>query len=341
MRIANISLLFTIELDPPYYHGFMPLHPQCKAVLDAMAAQGGKPIEECTPKEVRASRAQNAEAMAALAGPEQPVTRVEDRTVPGPGGPIPVRVYWPTVGRTLPVLVYLHGGGWVFGNIGSVDRTCRALTNAVGCVVVNVDYRLAPEHKFPAAAEDAYAVISYVAAHPQEFSADLKRIAIAGDSAGGNLATVACLMARDRGGPKIIFQLMVYPVIDYDCNRPSITENDGYLLTRAVMKYFWNHYASSPEEARQPYASPINAENLGGLPPAMVITAECDPLRDQGEAYARRLQEAGVPVTVKRYAGAIHVFFQMGAVIDSGREAVSDAAAALRQAFAATAGAQA
>jgi len=306
-----------------------------------MAAQGGKPMQECTPEEVRASRAQNAEAMAALAGPEQAVARVEDRTISGPGGPIPVRVYWPATDRTLPVLVYLHGGGWVFGNIGSVDRTCRVLANSAECVVVNVDYRLAPEHKFPAAAEDAYAVISYVAARPQEFSADPERIAIAGDSAGGNLAAVACLMARDRGGPKIAFQLMVYPVTDYDCNRASMTENDGYLLTRTNIQYFWNHYVSSPGEARQPYASPINAKNLRGLPPGMVITAECDPLRDQGEAYARRLQEAGVPVTVKQYAGAIHVFFQMGAVIDSGREAVSDAAAALRHAFAATAGAQA
>src|SRR5690242_9792494 len=134
---SGISPRFCI--NRAYYHGCMPLHPQCKAVLDAMAAQGGKPIEECTPEEVRASRAQNAEAMAALAGPEQPVARVEDRTVPGPGGAIPVRVYWPATGRTLPVLVYLHGGGWVFGNIGSVDRTCRALANAVGCVVVNVD----------------------------------------------------------------------------------------------------------------------------------------------------------------------------------------------------------
>jgi acetyl esterase len=306
-----------------------------------MAAQGGKPVEECTPSEIRASRAQNAEAMAALAGPEQPVARVEDRTIPGPGGPIPVRVYWPVTGRTLPVLVYLHGGGWVFGNIGSVDRNCRVLANSAECVVVNVDYRLAPEHRYPAAAEDAYAVTSYVAAHTQEFSADAERIAIAGDSAGGNLATVACLMARDRGGPKIVFQLMVYPVTDYDCNRPSTTENDGYFLSRATMQYCWNHYAPSPDEARQPYASPINAKSLAGLPPAMVITAECDPLRDQGEAYARRLQEAGVPVTMKRYAGAIHVFFQMGAVIDSGREAVTDAAAALRHAFAAAAGATA
>ncbi len=306
-----------------------------------MAAQGGKPIEESTPAEIRASRAQNAEAMAALAGPEQPVARVEDRTIPGPGGAIPVRVYWPAVGKQLPVLVYLHGGGWVFGNIGSVDRTCRALANAVQCVVVNVEYRLAPEHQYPAAAEDAYAVAAHVAANPAEFNADASRIAIGGDSAGGNLATVACLMARHRGGPRLAFQLLVYPVVDYDDNRPSVEENEGYILTRSTMQWFWNHYVSSAEQAREPYASPINAKSLAGLPPAMVITAECDPLRDQGEAYAKRLQEAGVPVTLKRYEGAIHVFFQMGAAIDSGRQAVADAVAALRHAFAATAGAQA
>ena len=319
----------------------MPLHPQCKVVLDAIAAQGGKPIEESTPAEIRASRAKNAEAMAALAGPEQPVARVEDRTVPGPGGPIPVRVYWPVADRRLPILVYLHGGGWVFGNIGTVDRTCRALANTVECVVVNVGYRLAPEHKYPAAAEDAYAVIAHIAAHPQEFNVDAGRIAVAGDSAGGNLATVACLMARDRGGPRLVYQLMIYPVTDYDDDRPSSRENDGYLLNHAVMRYFWDHYVTTPEEGRQPYASPLNAKSLAGLPPAMVITAECDPLRDQGEAYARRLQESGVPVTLKRYDGAIHVFFQMSAVIDSGREAVGDAASALRQAFAASAGAEA
>ncbi|HLK48372.1 MAG TPA: alpha/beta hydrolase [Bryobacteraceae bacterium] len=319
----------------------MPLHPQCKAVLDAMAAQGGKPIEESTPAEVRASRAKMADAMAALAGPEQPVARVEDRTIRGPGGPIPVRVYSPVVGRRLPALVYLHGGGWVFGNIGSVDRNCRALANSVECVVLNVEYRLAPEHKFPAAAEDAYAVLAHLAAHPQELDIDPSRIAIGGDSAGGNLAAVACLMARDRGGPRPVFQLLVYPVTDYDCERPSTSENDGYLLNRAVMRYFWHHYVASPEEARRPYASPINAKELAGLPSALVITAECDPLRDQGEAYARRLEAAGVPVTLKRYDGAIHVFFVMGAVIDAGREALADAAAALRRAFAASAGAEA
>jgi acetyl esterase len=313
----------------------MPLHPQAKAIVDQIAAQGGRPLEQMTPAEARAERAQAADAFAAMAGPLQEVARVENRTIPGPAQPVPIRVYWPrTGGAPLPVLVYLHGGGWAFGNLDACDRNCRALANSAGCVVVNVDYRLAPENKFPAAADDAYAAVHYVATHPGEFNADPARIAVGGDSSGGNLAAVACLMARERGGPPIAFQLLVYPVVDYDDDRPSMAEfAEGYLLTRAAMPYFWGHYVSSPEEGRHPHASPINAASLHGLPPAMVITAECDPIRDQGEAYAHRLRDAGVPVTLRRYDGAIHVFFNMSAVIDSGKQALSDAAAALREAF--------
>jgi len=306
-----------------------------------MAAQGGKPLEESTPAEVRASRAKTADAMAELAGPEEPVARVEDRTIPGPGGPIPVRVYWPAAGKKLPALIYMHGGGWVFGTIGSVDRNCRVFANGANCVVINVDYRLAPEHKFPAAAEDSYAVLAYAAAHADEFGIDPERLAVGGDSAGGNLAAVACLMARDRSGPKPVFQLLVYPVTDHDDDSPSMTENDGIFLSRAAIRYFWKHYTASAEEARQAYASPLKAKTLEGLPPAFVITAECDPLRDQGQAYARRLEAAGVPTASKCYAGAIHVFFQMGAVIDSGKEAVADAVEALRKALASSSGATA
>jgi acetyl esterase len=318
----------------------MPLHAQSKAFLDLMAAAGGKPMHEMPPVELRANRAENAAVFLALAGPAQAVARVENRSIPGPAQPIPIRVYWPATGRKLPALVYFHGGGWVIGNLDQVDAQCRALANGAQCVVVNVDYRLAPEHKFPAAVEDAYAAVRYVAEHADEFNVDPNRIAVGGDSAGGNLATVSCLMARDGSGPKITFQLLVYPVTDYDDDRPSTHEfADGHLLTRAAMDYFWGHYVSSPEEGRSPHASPLNAKSLAGLPPAMVITAECDPIRDQGETYARRLQEAGVPVTMKRYAGAIHVFFNLGGVIDSGKEAVADAAAALRKAFSAGAGA--
>ena len=312
----------------------MALDPQCKSVLDQMAAAGGPPMEQMTPQELRADRAAKADAMAALGGPLQEVARVEDRTIPGPAQVIPIRVYWPEAGKNLPALVYYHGGGWVIGNIDGSDRTCRALANASGCVIVSVDYRLAPEHKFPAAVEDADAALRYVADHAREFDIDPYRIAAGGDSAGGNLAAVACLMARDRGGPNIAFQLLVYPVVDYDDNRPSLQQfAQGYFLTRPMVDYFWGHYLDTPADGRNPHASPIKAESLAGLPPAMVITAECDPIRDQGEAYAERLREAGVPVSTKRYEGAIHVFFNLAGVVDLGKQAIQDAGAALRAAL--------
>lgn len=307
-----------------------------------MAAAGGPPMEQLTPQELRADRAAQADAMAALAGPLQEVARVENRTIPGPAQPIPIRVYWPEIAKNLPVLVYFHGGGWVIGNLDSVDRTLRALTNASGCVVISVDYRLAPEHRFPAAVEDADAALRYVAEHAREFDIDSNRIAVGGDSAGGNLATVACILARDRRGPQAVFQLLVYPLVDYDDNRPSLHEfAQGYFLTRPMIDYFWAHYLAQPADGQHPHASPIKAESLAGLPPAMLITAECDPIRDQGEAYAQRLQEAGVPVSLKRYEGAIHVFFNLAGVVDLGKQAIEDAGTALRTALQAATGAAA
>jgi acetyl esterase len=318
----------------------MALHPQCKFFLDQMAAGGGPPMEQLTPQEIRADRLANADVFAALAGPIQEVARVEDRTIPGPTQPIPIRVYWPEAAKNLPALVYYHGGGWVFGSLDSIDRSSRALANASGCVLISVDYRLAPEHKFPAAVEDADAAVRYIAEHAAEFDIDPNRIAVGGDSAGGNLAAVACLIARDRGGPKIAFQLLVYPVTDYDDDRPSSREfTQGYLLTSPMMGYFWGHYLAQPADGRNPNASPIQAESLAGLPPARVITAECDPIRDQGEAYAQRLRESGVPVSVKRYEGAIHAFFNLGGVVDSGKQAMEDAGAALKTALRAGTGA--
>jgi acetyl esterase len=299
-------------------------------------------MEQMTPQELRADRAAQADTMAALAGPLEELARVENRTIPGPAQPIPVRVYWPSAGKNLPALVYYHGGGWVFGTLDSVDRTLRSLANASGCVVISVDYRLAPEHQFPAAVEDADAALRYVAEHSDEFGIDRNRIAVGGDSAGGNLATVVCLMARDRGGLKVAFQLMVYPVTDYNDDRPSSREfAEGYLLTKALMDYFWRHYLPSPEDGQHPHASPLKAKSLAGLPPAIVITAECDPIRDQGEAYAQRLKESGVPVELKRYDGAIHAFFNLAGVVDSGRQAIEDAGAALKQALKTGAGAAA
>ena len=307
----------------------MPLHPQCKTLLDGLAAMGGPPLHELTPLEAR-GRVLPPD----LGGPERPLHRVEDRTVPGPSGPIPVRVYTPAPGSAWPVLVYFHGGGYLLGNLDMSDRQCREIAHLAGCVVVSVDYRLAPEHKFPAAVDDAHAATSYVAGHAHEFGIDSGAVAVGGDSAGGNLAAVTALKAQERGTPQLIFQLLVYPQVDFGDDSPSMREfGDGHFLTRDAIKYFADHYLADPRDGRQPHASPLLAESLEGLPPAFVVTAECDPLRDQGEAYAARLERAGVRTQLKRYDGMIHPFFSLCGVIDSGRTVVTDAAAALREAF--------
>jgi acetyl esterase len=308
----------------------MALHPQAKALLDFLASAGAPPIEQLPLSEARAVRSEMIES----GGPEEPVAEVQNRTVPGPGGPIPVRLYRPVKKDTLPALVYFHGGGFVICNLDTHDRQCRALANASGCAVISVDYRLAPEHKYPAAVEDAYAATKYVAEHAAEFGVDPNRIAVGGDSAGGNLATVVSLLSRDRGGPRLKFQLLVYPMVDFYDQSPSMQHySKDYFLTREGMDWFTESYLPNREAGLEPSASPTNATDLRGLPPAMVLTAECDPLRDQGEAYARKLQGAGVAVELKRYEGMFHPFFQFGAVLDTARVAMKDAASAVREAL--------
>jgi acetyl esterase len=320
----------------------MALHPQCRTFLDLITAGGGPPLEQMTPQEIRTQRAAHAAEMAKLAVPFEEVARMEDRTIPGPAQGIPIRIYWPKLEKNLPALVYYHGGGWVVGSLDGVDRTCRALANASGCVLVSVDYRLAPEHKFPAATEDADAALRYVADRASELGLDPKRIAVGGDSSGGNLAAVVAQISRDRGDPQVAFQLLIYPVTDFDDDRPSLHEfAQGYLLTKPGMAYFWAHYLLRPEDGRHPHASPMKAESLAGLPPALVITAEFDPIRDQGEAYAERLREAGVPASTKRYDGVIHGFFNLGGALDAGQQAVAESAAVLKTALTAGAGAAA
>jgi acetyl esterase len=308
----------------------MPLDPQVRAVLDQLAALNQPPRWTVTPAEAR----RQYEARVAMQPPGEPVANVEDRTIPGPSGKIPVRVYTPAGAGPLPALVYFHGGGWVIGNIHSHDNTCRALANASGCVVVSADYRLAPEHTYPAAAEDCYAATRYVSEHPEEFGAAPGRVAVGGDSAGGNLAAVVPLMARDRGGPSLAFQLLVYPVTDHDYVTASYRENaEGYGMTARDMVWFWDHYLPNAESGKEPYASPLRAADLRGLPPALVITAEYDVLRDEGEAYAERLKQAEVPVTCTRYDGVHHGFFGLPHLIDKSRQAINQAGEALRHAF--------
>ncbi len=309
----------------------MALHPQAKAFLDMRASSGAPPVEQLPLAEARAVRSEMIEA----GGPEQPVAEVQNRSVPGPAGPIGVRVYRPVKNETLPVLVFFHGGGFVICNLDTHDRLCRSLANASGCAVVSVDYRLAPENKYPAAVNDAYAATQYVAEHAAEFGIDPNRIAVGGDSAGGNLATVVALLSRDRGGPRLKFQLLIYPLVDFEDNSPSMRQfgQGDYFLTIAGMEWFKTSYLASADQAREPSASPINATDFRGLPPALVITAGYDPLRDQGEAYARKLQAAGVPVELKRYEGMIHIFLTLAAIIDTGKTAIADAAAALQGAL--------
>lgn len=312
----------------------MLLDPQAKALLDQMVAAGTPPRHTLPVEEAR----RLALNVIPLAGEPEEVAYTEDRQIPGPGGDIPTRLYYPKHGGDgpYPALVYFHGGGWVIGSIETLDPVCRSLANGAGCVVVSVGYRKAPEHKFPAAVEDAYATTEWVAGNAAELQIDPTRLAVGGDSAGGNLATVVTMLARDKAGPKLVFQLLVYPVTDhYSANTASYQENaEGYYLSRGDMIWFWNHYLADEADAKNPMASPLRAENLSGLPPALVITTEYDPLRDEGESYAARLKQAGVAVQQTRYDGMIHNFFRLGGIIDAGKAAINEACTALRAAFA-------
>lgn len=309
----------------------MPLDPQAQAVLDQMATLGLPMLDTLSPEDAR----RQMEMTRAAAPPGDPVHQVEDRSIPGPGGEIPVRIYRPEGSGPLPALVYFHGGGWVIGNIQTHDATCRSLTNGAQCVVISVDYRLAPESKFPAAAEDSYAATQWVAANAASLGIDPARIAVGGDSAGGNLAAVVALMAKERGGPPLVYQVLIYPVTDYNLETASYEENaEGYLLTKRSMIWFWNHYLANESDGADPHASPMRAADLSGLPPALVITADFDPLRDEGAAYAERLEQAGVPVVYTNYDGMIHGFFGMSLVLDKAKLAVGEVCGVLRSAFA-------
>lgn len=308
----------------------MPLDPQALAFLDQLKAMGAPPLNELSPPDARVA----AQALGSLSGTPEPVAKVENRTIPGLAGDIPIRIYTPAGNGAFPVLVFFHGGGWVIGDLETQDGPCRSLANGAACVVVSVDYRLAPEHKFPAAPEDTYAATQWVAANAKSINVDPTRIALGGDSAGGNLTAVTAQMARDRGGPRLTFQLLIYPVTDGACDTVSYRENaDGYLLTKDMMQWFWNLYVRNQADLQDPMASPLRAQSLKGLPAALVQTAEFDPLRDEGEAYAARLKEVGVPVKLTRYPGMIHGFFGMASVINQAKVAIADAAGALRSAF--------
>lgn len=309
----------------------MALDPQAKALIDQLAAANGPKLHSLSAPDARRLTANMFKVPADKA---ELVFKIEDRKIPGPGGSIPIRIYTPEGTGPFPVLVFIHGGGWVICDLDSHDAPCRMLTNRVGCVTVSVDYRLAPEHKFPAGVEDSFAATKWVAEHAKELNVDPNRLAIGGDSAGGNLSAVVAQLARDAGGPKIAFQLLIYPATEPGQDTYSHKTFTDYFLTREDIAWFWSQYLNSPDQRKDPRVAPALCKSLKGLPPAFIITAEFDPLRDEGEAYGKRLREAGVEAAVKRYDGMIHGFVSMFTVLDQGKQAIEDSADALKKAFA-------
>jgi acetyl esterase len=307
----------------------MPLDPQAQALIAGMA--GAKPVEQMTVQEMRDLLEQRT---LLTGGTPEPVDQVVSGEVPASSGAIPVRIYIPQGSRPLPGLVFFHGGGWARGSLQTHDPLCRSLANAGGCAVVSVDYRMAPEHTFPAAIDDAVAATRWVAENAQQLGIDPHRLAVGGDSAGGNLAAAVALVLRDEGGPALVQQLLLYPVTDYNFETASYVDNtEGYMLTRAAMRFYWRIYLRDESDATDQRASPLRARDFSNLPPALVITAEFDPLRDEGRAYADSLRRAGTPVVYREYPGMVHGFATMAGVLDQGKQAVQEAADALRDAF--------
>lgn len=304
------------------------LDPQAQALLNQIAASGAP-----APRNITEAR-QGYLEIRQLAGAPEPVNKVEDRQILGAAG-IPVRIYSPLDELNLPVLVYFHGGSFTVGDLDTHDAPLRALANRAGCIVVAVAYRLAPENQFPAAPEDAYAVTKWVVEHTAEIGGDATRVAVGGDSAGGNLAAVVTLIARDRNSPTLVYQVLIYPNTDVTMSSASWQElgNKGYILTTEGMASSLAQYLPDSVDKKNPYLSPLWA-NLNSLPPALVIIGECDPLRDEDEAYAERLKQAGVPVVSKHYEGMIHGFFQMAGALEAGKKVIEEIAANLKQAFA-------
>lgn len=308
-------------------------------VLDALASLGGKPIETLTPEEAR-QQPTPADAVKKVMQQEgkstapDPSVTVKDMSIPGPIGDIPIHIYTPAGAGPFPVMVYYHGGGFVIADTKTYDASPRALAKGANAIMVAVDYHRAPEHKFPAAPNDAYAAYLWVLQHAKEFNGDPSRVAVGGESAGGNLATVVSMMARDKKAAVPVHQLLVYPVTDNDFNTPSYKINaQAKPLNKAMMAWFFKYYAT-PEDASSPYALPMKATSLKGLPAATVITDEIDPLRSEGQAYADRLKKDGVAVSHQDYTGVAHEFFGMGAVVPQAKKAEDFATDALKKAFA-------
>jgi acetyl esterase len=336
MRLPVLIPLALLAAGPESYLRTWPpsqapaIEPRLKAALDA--APPRRPYGEMKIAEVRTlvNRRLNS-----IPKRGDQVARVENRTFPRPAGALPVRIYTPPGKGPFPVLIYLHGGGWVLGNLDTHDDYCRSLASRASAVVVSVDYRLAPEHPFPAPLNDSYEALKWAAATAASFGGDASRLAVAGDSAGGNLAAATALMARDKGGPKLAIQVLIYPALNYGFETASAHQNaSGFGLSRDDMIFYWNRYLARPGDAGNPYASPLRAKDLRGLPRALVITAQFDPLRDDGLAYAARLARDGVPVRCTNYLDMNHGFALSGAIYESARKAMDEVAAELKSAWA-------
>lgn len=309
------------------------LDPDVLLVLDMIRLAGRPPFEQLTPAEAREAYMKSR----AILQPEpEPVAEARDLAAPGPHGPIPLRLYRPQGGAApLPGLIYYHGGGWLLGGLDSHDVVCRRFANAARCVVVSVDYRMAPEHKFPAAVDDCAAATGWAIGQAAALGIDPARVAVGGDSAGGNLAAVMALMARDGALPRLAYQLLIYPATDMTMTTVSSqTVGPGVPLTSATMKWFIDHYMRGPEDRIDWRASPIRAASVAGTAPALVLTAAADPLRDEGIAYAARLEREGVRTTAIHLTDQIHGFLSMGKVIRAADTAIDMMAASLRRAFA-------
>ena len=328
----------------------MPLHPEVEAMRARKAREGTAPLYTLSLADARAADLADIQA---ASGTGEPVGAVTDRTIDGPDGPQQIRIYEPghyehghkgddhadaandgksgkSSNNGRPALIYFYGGGWTLGNLETCDAICRALTNAAGIVTISVEYRLAPEHPFPAAVEDCYAGLVWVAEHAAQLGVDPARLAVGGDSAGGNLTAAVTLLSRDEGGPAVQHQLLVYPNTDYQWDPEALRAfEDPLLFNRFSVEWYWKHYLTEEKDGLNPLVSPLRAESLAGLPDATVITAEYDPLRDQGEEYARRLREAGAAVELRRFDGMAHGFFAMFGAFTLGREAIDYAAARL------------
>ena len=309
------------------------LDPDSAAVYQAFLDSGRPPFETITPAEAREFYLQARFA----SNPEPPELKsIEPLVIPSPAGPIPARIYTPVRLRKAndlaPCLVFFHGGGWVIGDLDSHDVVCRQLADAGALIVIAIDYRLAPEHKFPAAIDDAIAATKWVAANARELGIDATRLSVGGDSAGGNLTAVTALAARDGNGPALAGQVLIYPAVDFAMTHGSHSEPEtSVLLTHSVIRWFRDHYLNGAADIHDWRASPARAENLAGLPPAYLLTAGADPLRDEGDDYAARLKRAGVPVTYKHFPGQFHGFLTMGKLLQQANVAVSEIGAWLKE----------